>query len=225
MDLAASIQAVTGGGRAAADACARGRDRRRRISASPAAWRSTASPTARSCATGASSAIWIQPAAGDAGGALGAALAAYHLYSSSARELDGNSRRRWRAPILGPAFEQRRDRASACARQARASRSLDDDELFERTVDALAGGKAVGWFQGRMEFGPRALGARSILGDAALARRCSGRSICKVKYRESFRPFAPAVLREDVGEWFDLDTDSPLHAAGRRRAPSDRRRA
>jgi carbamoyltransferase len=150
--------------------------------------------------------LWVQPAAGDAGGALGAALAAYHLFRGQPRQVDGQHDLMHGA-YLGPAYDQ----SEIAARLSRAGARftvLSDDELIDRTADALVAGKAVGWFQGRMEFGPRALGARSILGDA---RSPSMQSVLnlKVKYRESFRPFAPSVLREDVADWFELDCDSP----------------
>ena len=150
--------------------------------------------------------VWVQPAAGDAGGSLGAALAAYHLELDSPRtlsnELDGMS-----GSLLGPEFDDGDIRARLNAAGA-CFDCVADDALFDRTVAALADEKAVGWFQGRMEFGPRALGARSILADPrspAMQRTLN----LKVKYRESFRPFAPSVLREDVAEWFEIDGDSP----------------
>jgi carbamoyltransferase len=150
--------------------------------------------------------VWIQPAAGDAGGALGAALCAYHLFRKQPRKpaepLDA-----MQGAYLGPSFSQAEVEARLARNGARFSK-LSDDRLIEATVEALAGGKAVGWFQGRMEFGPRALGARSILGDARSPTMQSVLNL-KVKYRESFRPFAPSVLREDVADWFDLDSDSP----------------
>ena len=150
--------------------------------------------------------LWIQPAAGDAGGALGAALLAYHGFQDQPRQVNG-ARDAMRGAYLGPGFAQddieRRLRAAG-ARFV----TVDDETLIGRTADALAGGKAVGWFQGRMEFGPRALGGRSILGDARSPDMQKVLNL-KVKYRESFRPFAPSVLREDIGDWFDLDTDSP----------------
>jgi len=150
--------------------------------------------------------VWIQPAAGDAGGALGAALTAYHLYKNQPRELN-NVQDLMSGSYLGPSFSQAQIEQRLTTAGARFT-SLDDPELIDAVVDALAAERAVGWFQGRMEFGPRALGARSILGDA---RSPSMQKILnlKVKYRESFRPFAPAVLREDVGSWFELDVDSP----------------
>jgi len=150
--------------------------------------------------------IWVQPAAGDAGGALGAALAAYHEFLDQPRRV-GNVLDGMQGAYLGPAFS-----TAEIAERLRAVGAVfdivDDDSVIGRTVDALIDEKAVGWFQGRMEFGPRALGARSILGDPrspSMQRQLN----LKVKFRESFRPFAPSVLREDVAEWFDLDCDSP----------------
>jgi carbamoyltransferase len=151
--------------------------------------------------------IWIQPASGDAGGALGAALAACHLHAGQARAEAGRPRDAMQGAYLGPEFsddEIRRRLETAGARFTRPG----EDSLVRTCADDLAAGKAVGWFQGRMEFGPRALGARSILGDP---RSPSMQSVLnlKVKYRESFRPFAPSVLSEEAAEWFDLDGDSP----------------
>jgi carbamoyltransferase len=150
--------------------------------------------------------LWVQPAAGDAGGAVGAALAAYHLYLGHARTpasgLDGMS-----GSLLGPSFPQGEIEARLRAAGARYA-VLGERELLDRTVGALIDQKAVGWFQGRMEFGPRALGARSILGDPR-APDMQKRLNLKIKFRESFRPFAPAVLAEEAGEWFDLDHASP----------------
>jgi len=150
--------------------------------------------------------IWIQPAAGDAGGALGAALAASHLYKGQPRQVSGCGDR-MKGSYLGPSFLQP-DIERRLAAAGAVYSVLDDDELLSQSAEALAAGKALGWFQGRMEFGPRALGARSILGDARSPAMQSILNL-KVKYRESFRPFAPSVLREDVAEWFELDTDSP----------------
>lgn len=149
--------------------------------------------------------IWIQPAAGDAGGAIGAAYGAYHLKLNKPRTIqtpDSMS-----GSYLGPSYsqsdiEQRLTSIGACFT------TVSDDQLIEQTAHALVEGKAVGWHQGRMEFGPRALGGRSILADPrspAVQRLLN----LKVKYRESFRPFAPSVLREDLNQWFDLDVDSP----------------
>ena len=150
-------------------------------------------------------AIWIQPAAGDAGGALGAALAVHHIHLGQTRKANGQDR--MRGSYLGPSFEQAEIEHRLTAAGAKFI-ALDDTALFEAGATALAEGKALGWFQGRMEFGPRALGGRSILGDA---RSPTMQSVLnrKVKFRESFRPFAPSVLREDVADWFELDGDSP----------------
>jgi carbamoyltransferase len=150
--------------------------------------------------------IWIQPAAGDAGGALGAALAACHLYKGQTRQVKacGDS---MKGAYLGPCFPQTEIERRLAAAGA-VFRVLDDAELLQQSAEALEAGKALGWFQGRMEFGPRALGGRSILGDARSPAMQSILNL-KVKYRESFRPFAPSVLREDVAEWFEMDCDSP----------------
>ncbi|MEZ5935515.1 MAG: carbamoyltransferase [Alphaproteobacteria bacterium] len=150
--------------------------------------------------------IWIQPASGDAGGALGAALVAYHGFKRQPRRLNG-AMDGMKGAYLGPAFDQRaiEDRLS---RAGAVFKTLTEDEMIETTAKALADGKAVGWFQGRMEFGPRALGGRSILGDARSPTMQRTLNL-KVKYRESFRPFAPSVLREHVAEWFEHDGDSP----------------
>jgi carbamoyltransferase len=150
--------------------------------------------------------VWIQPAAGDAGGALGAALCAYHLFRGQPRR-PVESLDAMQGAYLGPSFSPHEVEARLAKVGARFS-CLTDIQLIETTADELAAGKAVGWFQGRMEFGPRALGARSILGDARSPAMQSVLNL-KVKYRESFRPFAPSVLREDVAEWFELDCDSP----------------
>jgi carbamoyltransferase len=165
--------------------------------------------------------VWIQPAAGDAGGALGAALAAYHQHAGRPRApLGDGSTDRMRGAYLGPAFGQDRIERDLAAAGARFE-VLADDEVITATADALVDGKAVGWMQGRMEFGPRALGARSILGDPRSPTMQRLLNL-KVKYRESFRPFAPSVLREDVADWFELDEDSPYmllvaDVVGRRR--------
>ncbi|MBF0414380.1 MAG: carbamoyltransferase [Magnetococcales bacterium] len=150
--------------------------------------------------------LWIQPASGDAGGALGAALAAYHGHLGHERTLSGHLDA-MKGAYLGPEFsqqeiEQRLTSAGACFEV------LEERDLIAASVQALTEGKALGWFQGRMEFGPRALGARSILGDARSATMQSTLNL-KVKFRESFRPFAPSVLREEMQDWFNLDTDSP----------------
>ena len=150
--------------------------------------------------------IWIQPAAGDAGGAIGAALAAYHLHAGRPRVLD-NRLDGMQGAYLGPSFSDDESAKRLTAAGARFVR-LDDGALIERSASDLAGGKALGWFQGRMEFGPRALGNRSIIADARAAEMQTALNL-KVKYRESFRPFAPAVLNEDVADWFELDRESP----------------
>jgi carbamoyltransferase len=149
--------------------------------------------------------IWVQPAAGDAGGALGAALAAYHLFLNQPRRVQPGDA--MEGSYLGPSFSQS-DVEDTLRRVGGRFSVVSDQALIDQTATALADGKAVGWFQGRMEFGPRALGARSILGDARSPRMQSVLNL-KVKYRESFRPFAPSVLREDVAQWFELDEDSP----------------
>jgi carbamoyltransferase len=150
--------------------------------------------------------LWIQPAAGDAGGAVGAALAGYHLFLEKERKLNA-ARDAMHGSYLGPAFSNEDIRQRLVAAGA-SVQYLDDDELLECAANALAQEKVLGWFQGRMEFGPRSLGGRSILGDPRSSKTQSVMNL-KIKYRESFRPFAPSVLREDVTEYFDLDTDSP----------------
>ena len=150
--------------------------------------------------------IWIQPAAGDAGCALGAALAVWHQHLDQPRTADGKTDA-MRGALLGPTFRQ----ADIEARLSAAGATYDvltDDDLFKVTVDALTAQDAVGWFQGRMEFGPRALGARSILADPRSTTVQTMLNL-KVKNRESFRPFAPSVLREDVADWFDFHGASP----------------
>ena len=150
--------------------------------------------------------IWVQPAAGDAGGAIGAALAACHQHERLPRAPlngpDGMS-----GAYLGPAFDQPDIERRLNAAGAKFA-VCQDRAVVDAAAQALADGQAVGWFQGRMEFGPRALGARSILGDPRSPTMQKTLNL-KVKYRESFRPFAPAVLREDVADWFQLNADSP----------------
>jgi carbamoyltransferase len=150
--------------------------------------------------------IWVQPAAGDAGGALGAALAAYHLYLKQPR-LPLNTLDAMQGCYLGPGFAQDEieRRLTECGAVFEV---MPEAQLIDETVAALTEEKAVGWYQGRMEFGPRALGNRSILGDPR-SRTMQKTLNLRVKYRESFRPFAPSVLREDVAEWFEHDGDSP----------------
>lgn len=149
--------------------------------------------------------IWIQPAAGDAGGALGAALAAYYGYKKNSRSLNGGDA--MRGSYLGPSFPQAEIERRLHAVGARFEPMAEGD-LIEAAARDLADEKAVGWFQGRMEFGPRALGGRSILGDPRSDTMQKTLNL-KIKYRESFRPFAPSVLREDVADWFELEGDSP----------------
>ncbi len=150
--------------------------------------------------------IWVQPAAGDAGGALGAALSAYYLFEGAQRSASTGADS-MRGAYLGPAYadEDVIERLTAAGANFTL---MSDDQIIEDTVCALSDGKAVGWFQGRMEFGPRALGGRSILGDPRSPSMQKTLNL-RVKYRESFRPFAPSVLREDVSQWFELDNDSP----------------
>ena len=166
--------------------------------------------------------IWIQPAAGDAGGAIGAAFAAYHGLLGGLRSIDNNVDG-MRGAYLGPSFSQANIEQRLTTAGARFV-SLPTDELIKRTVDALIDQKAVGWFQGRMEFGPRALGARSILADPRDQTMQKTLNL-RIKYRESFRPFAPSVLRERVSDWFELDQDSPYmmlvaDVVARRRKPT-----
>ena len=151
--------------------------------------------------------IWIQPAAGDAGGAIGAALAAHHLNKGQPRVPSRDGGDGMSGAYLGPEYKQDEIERQLVSAQARFT-TLSDDEITDATARALADGKAIGWMQGRMEFGPRALGARSILGDPRSPTMQKILNL-KVKYRESFRPFAPSVLREDVSDWFELDCDSP----------------
>ena len=150
--------------------------------------------------------LWIQPAAGDAGGALGAALNVWHQYENRPRLTDGKHDR-MRGSYLGPSYSNEEIEAFLKTKGAPYIR-LEDAELFHRVAKELADEKVVGWLQGPMEFGPRALGGRSILGDARSAKMQSVMNL-KIKYRESFRPFAPSVLRERVSDYFDLHTDSP----------------
>lgn len=150
--------------------------------------------------------IWIQPAAGDAGGSLGAALAAYHLQCKRPRPevwgVDGMS-----GSYLGPEFSQH-ECERRLSEMGASYTVMEDEELFSFAAEALAQEQAMGWFQGRMEFGPRALGNRSILGDPRSPAMQKTLNL-KVKFRESFRPFAPSVLRGKVSEWFELECDSP----------------
>lgn len=150
--------------------------------------------------------IWVQPAAGDAGGALGAALNAYHLNQEQPRTVSA-AMDAMKGSYLGPTYEQSDIEARLSAVGAKFT-VLTDDAVISDTADALADGKAIGWFQGRMEFGPRALGGRSIIADPRSPEMQKTLNL-QVKYRESFRPFAPSVLRGDVEDWFEIDSDSP----------------
>lgn len=170
--------------------------------------------------------VWIQPAAGDAGGAPGAALAAWHMELDQPRKVTGDA---MAGSYLGPEFSQAEIERQLTALGANLE-VLDGPTMIEATAQALADGAAVGWFQGRMEFGPRALGGRSILGDPRSETMQKALNL-KVKFRESFRPFAPSVLREKVADWFELDGDSPYMLlvadiqAGRRRSMSEAEQA
>lgn len=150
--------------------------------------------------------IWVQPAAGDAGGALGAAMASYYMYAGNPRTANRTTDAMF-GSYLGPVYEQSEIEAELSAAGA-VFETVDFDTMIERTAQDLADDKAVGWFQGRMEFGPRALGGRSVLGNAKSPSMQKTLNL-RVKYRESFRPFAPSVLSEKVADWFDIDTPSP----------------
>jgi carbamoyltransferase len=150
--------------------------------------------------------IWVQPAAGDAGGALGAALTAYHGVCGGTRQMSARGDA-MNGAYLGPSYAQA-DIEKRLRDAGAKFEVVDEATLLSQTADALVAGKAVGWHQGRMEFGPRALGNRSILGDPRSPTMQSVLNL-KVKFRESFRPFAPSVLREDVDKWFEFDSDSP----------------
>jgi carbamoyltransferase len=149
--------------------------------------------------------VWIHPAAGDAGGAIGGALAVWHKELKKPRTINPNDS--MQGSYLGPIYDQDTIEKELSDCDAIFD-TVNEDEMIEQTSQALADGKAIGWFQGRMEFGPRALGSRSILGDPRSEQMQKTLNL-KVKYRESFRPFAPSVLREDITEWFELDYDSP----------------
>ena len=228
MDLAASVQAVTEEiVERLATSAARETGQRNLCLAGGVALNCVAN--GRLLRSGAFDGLWVQPAAGDAGGALGAAYAAWHLHHGGTGRLGVGRRDAMHGALLGPAFdddaiEQRLDAVGAVTER------LDDAAVIALTADLLAAGQFVGWFQGRMEFGPRALGARSILADprSPTVQRTLN---LNVKYRESFRPFAPSVLREEVANWFELDGDSPYMllvadvAASRRIATTAERQA
>ena len=149
--------------------------------------------------------IWAQPAAGDAGGSLGAALALWHIEQNNPRTI--NIEDNMQGSYLGPEYLQKEIEEQLDAAGAKYE-ILKDEELLDKTATDIANEEAIGWFQGRMEFGPRALGGRSILGDPRSEKMQKNLNL-KVKFRESFRPFAPSILREDLSEWFDLNVDSP----------------
>ena len=148
--------------------------------------------------------VWIQPAAGDAGAALGAALFAWHQLLEQPRVVTGRDRQH--GSLLGPRFSSEHITEFLADRGQPNRRRADESDLLNHVVDQLEAGRIVGWFQDRMEFGPRALGARSILGDPRSPRTQATMNI-KVKFRESFRPFAPSVLKERASDWFDLDPE------------------
>ena len=149
--------------------------------------------------------IWVQPAAGDAGGSLGAALALWHIEQNNTRivNLDDDMK----GSYLGPEYSQQQIEEELKKSGAK-YKILTEEEILDRTANDLSQGKAIGWFQGRMEFGPRALGSRSILADPRSSEMQKNLNL-KVKYRESFRPFAPSILKDDLEEWFDINVDSP----------------
>jgi len=149
--------------------------------------------------------IWIQPAAGDAGGSLGAALALWYIEQGNKRDINLNDD--MKGSYLGPEFTEEEIEKELKLIGANYEK-VDYEDLINKTSGFLSNEKAIGWFQGRMEFGPRALGGRSILGDPRSDKMQKNLNL-KVKYRESFRPFAPSVLREDLKEWFDMNVDSP----------------
>ena len=149
--------------------------------------------------------IWIQPAAGDAGGSLGAALALWHIDQGNQRVVNLNDG--MKGSYLGPEYSQNQIEKELTSIGAN-FQTLNYEDLIEQTSDNLSNEKAIGWFQGRMEFGPRALGGRSILGDPRSEKMQKNLNL-KVKYRESFRPFAPSILKEDLSEWFDINVESP----------------
>ena len=149
--------------------------------------------------------IWIQPAAGDAGGSLGAALALWHIEQNNPREV--NIRDNMQGSYLGPEYNKT-DIETELINNGAKFEFFDEEELLMKVANDLSNGDAIGWFQGRMEFGPRALGARSIIADPRSDKMQKNLNL-KVKFRESFRPFAPSILKEDLSDWFDINEDSP----------------
>ena len=149
--------------------------------------------------------IWIQPAAGDAGGSLGAALAFWHIEQNKERKISNTDD--MQGSYLGPQYSQQEVEKKLNDLGAKFE-ILNEENLINRVTEDLSKGNVIGWFQGRMEFGPRALGARSIIGDPRSPSMQKNLNL-KIKYRESFRPFAPSVIREDLSDWFEMDCDSP----------------
>ena len=149
--------------------------------------------------------IWVQPAAGDAGGSLGAALALWHIDQKNPRKI--NPKDSMQGSYLGPEYSQA-EIEKELEKIGAIYQIKTEEDLIECTAEDLSKGEAIGWFQGRMEFGPRALGGRSILGDPRSSEMQKNLNL-KVKYRESFRPFAPSILKDDLEEWFDINVDSP----------------
>ena len=149
--------------------------------------------------------IWIQPAAGDAGGSLGATLALFHIEQDNPRITNPNDD--MKGSYLGPEYSQQ-EIEKILTEIGAVYEVKNEDQLIDLTAEAISKGNAIGWFQGRMEFGPRALGGRSILGDPRSSEMQKNLNL-KVKYRESFRPFAPSILRDDLSDWFDITVDSP----------------
>ena len=149
--------------------------------------------------------IWIQPASGDAGGSLGAALALWHIDLQNPRNVNKNDD--MKGSYLGPEYSLK-EIENDLIRNGATYEALSDNEIIEKVADDLENGNAIGWFQGRMEFGPRALGARSIIADPRSTDMQKNLNL-KVKFRESFRPFAPSILEEDLQEWFNLNEKSP----------------
>ncbi len=149
--------------------------------------------------------IWVQPAAGDAGGSLGAALALWHIELDNPRLIISNDS--MQGSYLGPEYNQ--DEIEEQLKKIGGNfKVIKEDDLIDKTAEDLSNGKVIGWFQGRMEFGPRALGARSILADPRSSEMQKNLNL-KIKYRESFRPFAPSILRKDLNSWFNINTNSP----------------
>jgi carbamoyltransferase len=149
--------------------------------------------------------IWVQPASGDAGGSLGAALALWHIEQNNFRKVNLNDD--MQGSYLGPEYNQKEIEEQLDKVGAK-YKILDEKDLIDKSANDISRGEAIGWFQGRMEFGPRSLGCRSILGDPRSSKMQKNLNL-KIKHRESFRPFAPSVLREDASDWFDINVDSP----------------